>query len=49
MSREQSKRNIPCPPKCIARRRIVAGMGTVSVVLMDTARTNKEVPCEVGE
>ena len=34
MSRERSKRTIPCPPKCAARRRIlVAGMGTSPVVL----------------
>jgi len=47
MSREQSKRTIPCP--LIARRRIVAGMGTVSVVLMDMVRANNEVPYEVWE
>ena len=49
MSREQSKRTIPCPPKCIARMSIVAGMGTVSVVLMDMVRANNEVPYEVWE
>jgi hypothetical protein len=27
MSREQSKRTIPCPPKCLVRRRAVIGMG----------------------
>ena len=47
MSREQSKRTIPFPPKCSTRRRIVAGVVTVSVVLMDTVRTNNEVSCEV--
>ena len=33
MSREQSKRTISCPPKCFARRRMIAGMGILSDVL----------------
>ncbi len=36
MSREQSKRTISCPLKCIARRRDVAGIGTSPAVLMNT-------------
>ena len=47
MNREQSKHTIPYALKCIARRRDVAGMVTLSVVLMDTARRNNEMPYEV--
>jgi hypothetical protein len=36
MSREQSKRTISCPPKCFARRRMIAGMGTSPAVLTET-------------
>ena len=31
--KSESKRKISCPPKCLARRRIVAGMGTSPAVL----------------
>ena len=36
MSREQSKRTISCPPKLLARRRMIAGMGTSPAVLTET-------------
>ena len=38
MSREQSKRTISCPPKCFARRRMIAGIGTSPAVLTETVR-----------
>ena len=38
MSREQSKRTISCPPKCFARRRMIAGMGTSSDVLTNVGK-----------
>ncbi|MBR4259253.1 MAG: hypothetical protein IKQ17_09490 [Kiritimatiellae bacterium] len=31
--KSEAKRKIPCPPKCLARRRIVVGMGTSPAVL----------------
>ena len=36
--KSESKRNVPCPPKCLARGRIVAGMGTSPAVLTNVVR-----------